>query len=43
MIAQLRINQVHVDLFLPDITLLRHFRQGPCQVNNGVATVMLGE
>lgn len=24
MIAQLRINQIHIDLLLPDITLLRH-------------------
>jgi hypothetical protein len=43
MIAQLRIDQVHVDLLLPHIALLRHLGQRPCQVDNRVAPVVLGE
>ena len=43
MIAQLRIDQVHVDLLLSHIALLRHLGQRPCQVDNRVAPVVLGE
>ena len=41
MIAQLRINQIHVDLLLSHIALLRHFCQRPCQVDDCVAAVVL--
>lgn len=43
MVAELRVNQVHVDLLLPDIALLCHLCQGSCQVNDRVAAVVFGE
>lgn len=43
MVAQLRIDQIHIDLFLSHIALLRHLGQRPCQVYNRVAAVVLGE
>jgi hypothetical protein len=37
----LRINQIHVNLLLSHIALLRHLRQRPGQVHNGIAAVVL--
>lgn len=43
MVAQLRVNQIHVDLLLSHIPLLRHFGQCSCQVDDCVAAVVFGE
>lgn len=43
MVAELRVDQVHVDLLLPDIALLCHLCQGPCEVNDRVAAVVFRE
>jgi hypothetical protein len=43
MVTELRVDQVHVDLLLPDIALLRHLCQGSCQVDDRVTAVVLGE
>jgi hypothetical protein len=43
MVAELRVDQVHVNLLLPDIALLRHLCQSPCQVNDRVAAVVFRE
>lgn len=43
MVAQLRVDEIHVNLLLSDIALLCHLRQCSGEVNDRVATIMLGE
>lgn len=43
MIVELRINQVHVNLLLSHIALLRHLGQCARQIDNGVAAVVFGQ
>jgi hypothetical protein len=43
MVAQLGIDQIHVDLFARDVASLRHFGEGAREVDDGVAAVVFGE
>jgi hypothetical protein len=43
MVAQLRINQIHIDLFPLYVPSLCHLRQRARQIDNCVAPVVLGE
>lgn len=43
MVAQLDVDEVHVDLVGADVAFLSHVREGDCQVNEGVTAVVLRE